>query len=444
MENDLLFFLRAFYFQLFFVILHGIYVLMTQLLTIILAAVMTWTVESKSSVSGEGTWPYDIEVAYNNTYSKGTVRGGDDAVLTLGHLEGITIERVEVYVKSNKTAGAGTFNDLANGTNICGKSGTFKEWTGQYDNDSFHAILLYSGSKTGVNELVVSLHGTENSLYIEKYVIRYTMGPPGTVTLMHGDRVYQQLAEEHSGAGVLLPSVPDTAQWTFVGWSSTLFSQTTDIPTVRNAYEMYYPHGDEVLWAVFRHVDTPEQVYVSDLESGDYLYVNRDNNNALTGVPSGGKMTALKVDMANEAQVYSIDFAGTDTAYITHRATGVPIGYSETQMATNASPWLVYHAGEETIFYTVIKGKKYVLWLNVKDLYGNSYAGLFQADVISGSPMSLCYPDPAEDPVYTCHPEYGVGWQDVQAEPNGAEYILRLGNYELRIKNRRKELKIKN
>lgn len=406
---------------------------------------MTWTVESKSSVSGEGTWPYDIEVAYNNTYSKGTVRGGDDAVLTLGHLEGITIERIEVYVKSNKTAGAGTFSVLANGTKIGGKSGTFKEWTGQYDNDSFHAILLYSGSKTGVNELVVSLHGTENSLYIEKYVIQYAMGPPNTVTLMRGDRVYTQLTEEQNGAGVLLPGLPDTAQWTFAGWTAAMIPQTTSKPLLHAAYSTYHPDGDEVLWAVWRHDDTSEQVYISELESGEYLYVNRENNNALTGLPSDGRMTAMKIDMANEAQVYSIDFVGTDTAYITHWATGTPIGYSGTEMATNASPWRVYHDGEEMVFYAVINGKTNVLWLNVQDTKTHGYyAGLIETENYTGTPMALCIPDPKEPPVYTSHPEYGVGWQDVQAAPDGTEYILRLGNYELRIRNGKKELKIEN
>ena len=418
---------------------------MTKLLTILLATVMTWTVESKSTVSGEGLWPYDIEVAYNNTYSKGTVRGGDDAVLTLRHLEGITIEQVDVYVKSNKTAGAGTFTVQTDGMTIASKSGSFKDWTGAYDNDAFHAISLFAGQQTRVNELVVSLHGTENSLYIEKYVIQYAMRSPRTVTLMCGDRVYTDLTEEQSGAGVLLPNLPDTAQWTFAGWSSTAFHQTTAVPVLRAAYSTYYPEDeDEVLWAAYRYADQPEQVYMTEPESGEYLYVNRQNNTALSGVPSDGRMTALPVDMANKAQVYTVDFVGTDTAYITHSATGAPIGCSETQMATNASPWLVYHDGEETIFYTVIKGKKYVLWLNIRDTYGTFYAGLFQADELSGAPMALCYPDPPEEPVYTCYPEFGLGWQDVQSAPTGTEYILRLGNYELRIKNGEKKLKIEN
>lgn len=415
---------------------------MTQLLATILALVMTWTVESKSTVSGDGTWPYDIEVAYSNTNSKGTVRSGDDAVLTLSHLEGITVERVDVYVKSNKTGGGGTFAVTANGATLATKSGTFKAWVGRYDNDSYHAITLFSGLKTDVNELVVSLHGTENTLYVEKYVVQYAMPSPRTVTLMKGSQPYAQLTEEQGGAGVVLPIMLDTAQWRFVGWSETDFAQTGIAPVPYKANDIYYPAGDCLLWAVYAYYDQVKEEYATELESGEYLYVNRYNNIALAGVPTDGKMNYASIDPTNKDLLYTIEFAGTDTAYITHTMTSTPIGYKSTNMAKTASPWLVYHSGEETRFYTVINNKTYVLWLGVWGEYGSIGAGLFHSENLNDSPLALCYPDEVEEPVFTCYPEYGLGWQEASAEAGGAEYILHLGNYQLWIRDGRKELKI--
>ena len=86
-----------------------------------------------------------------------------------------------------------------------------------------------------------------------------------------------------------------------------------------------------------------------------------------------------------------------------------------------------------------------MLWLTIYDTKTTGYyAGLIEAGSYTDTPMALCIPDPKEEPVYTCHPESGMGWQDVQAAPDGTEYILRLGNYELRIRNGKKELKIEN
>ena len=56
---------------------------MNTLLLSILSLVMTWTVETKSTVSFSGDAPAAIDVEYVCSYQKGTVRSGDDATLTL-------------------------------------------------------------------------------------------------------------------------------------------------------------------------------------------------------------------------------------------------------------------------------------------------------------------------------------------------------------------------
>lgn len=376
-------------------------------LLLILLSMMSFTVQTKSTVSMEGTWPYSIEVEYANTYQKGTVREGDVAALNLNELGGMSIERVEVYVRSNSTAGAGRFEVRANGYTVNVIAGTFKDWVGAYDAQNYHVITLVSGSVPNVYSLSIQLIGTTNSLYIEKYVITYGSAPAKSVTLMSGSTSAGSLREEVGGAGVLLPKVDNIGRWKFVGWTDTEFEERSEMPYLYYPYKMYYPEEDCTLWAVYLYDYTPERVYVTELEDGEYLYANRLLDIALTGIPNieTSKMDWDMIDVHNEYQYYTIEFASPDTAYITHSYTGMPIGVSGTKMATVPSPWLVYHEGDETIFYTVIGGKNYVLWLNIWDGTSESfYAGLLQANP-SSSPMGLLPACPRGAPRYSCHPE---------------------------------------
>ena len=412
-------------------------------LLLILFSVMTFTVESKSSVSAEGEWPFDYDVAYANTYNKGQVRAGDSAVLTVSHLEGITIEAVDVYVKSNKAGGAGIFTVKADGQNIATKSGSLKEWIGSYDNTESHPIALLSNRRNGVDELIVTLVGTENSLHIEKYVIQWTQASAGSVTLMRGFQTYATLTEESGGAGVVLPSMDNIANWQFVGWSETEFWTVYEEPQYRYAGTRYVPEPNDTLWAVYQYAEMPpERDFVEELYSGVYMYVNRDNHYALSGVPANGKMQYANANVYDDSQHYQIDFSeAKDTAYITHVPTGTPIGFDGTKMAAKASPWLVYHNSDQVLFYTTIKGKNYVLWLNVMAGDGSLYAGLWQVDP-QDSPMGLqdTYM-PVEVYAFTCHPETGLG----VGMPHGdsQDRVVYFGIYELHIVDGHKYLRLR-
>lgn len=412
-------------------------------LLLVLLSVMTWTVQSKSTVTGDGDVPHGIEVDYACSYQKGTVRNGDVAVLNLGNLGGITVNSIDVYVKSNKNEGAGIFTVTANGATIATKSGTLKEWTGAYDNTNYHAIRLINNDFYGINDLSISLQGTANSLYIDRYVITYVPAPAYTVTLMNGSDVYTIVTEKEGGQGVLLPDVSDFENWQFIGWSDTEFWILGILPTLYYAYNQYYPKANTTLWAVYRYLPKDEQTYVTDLQSGYYLYVNRSNNSALTGVPDkDGIMDFAPIDRNNSDLLYYIDFIHPDTAYITHAATNTPIGYSGTKLVTNPSKWLVYHAGEETTFYCKKDNKIYALFFPVYTVYADYRACLINTD-LSGSPMSLMLPQAMNEPVYTCHPEAGLGVEETQSTENGKEYILHFGNYELHIVNGHKFLQLR-
>ena len=411
----------------------------------ILLLVLTLTVESKSSVAATGDIPPFAEVSYSCSYQKGTVRQGDEAVLTLSDLGGLTINKVEVYIRSNQKAGAGMWTVTIDGQKVATKSGSFDQWFGAYDNTNLHALSLLPKAYTGVQEMVIRLQGTTNSLYIDRYVISYTPAPVHSVTLMRGDEVYQTLTETTGGAGVFLPSMDDYNGWRFIGWTETECGQTTTRPELIAPNTQCFLMDDAVLWAAYECVLPEDSIYVSELIEGEFLYTNTRVQMALAGIPDEkGWMIPQMMNRKDMNQLYSITFnTDKDTAHIVHTMTGTPIGYNDQRkLVTAASPWRVYHEGNETILYATIANKNYVLWLNVKDGEGgNLHVGLVAANP-QNSPMKLAYPASENEQVYTCHPEFGMGF-DNPLEMNKNEYIFPFGSYDLIIRNGEKELRLR-
>ena len=413
-------------------------------LTIILS-ILTLTVDSKNTVIATGDIPPSAQVTYNCTYQKGTVRQGDEAVLELSYLAGMTISQVDVYIRSNQSGGAGTWSVNIDGQTVAMKGGSFDQWFGAYDNTRYHPLSLLPKTYQGVQEMTIRLQGSVNSLYIEKYVIAYTPAPAHSVTLMRGNEVYQTLTETTGGAGVFLPSMEDYNGWRFIGWSKTEFRQTSTRPALIAPNTQCYLLTNVTLWAAYEYILPEDSIYVSELTDGEYLYVNTQSQMALSGVPDkSGQMIPEFMDRTALNQLYNFTFnAAKDTAYITHAATGAPIGYDyQCKLVTAASPWRVYHDGNETILYATIANKNYILWLNITDGGGgNSHAGLLPADPQS-SMLKLVFPATENEQVYTCHPESGMGFERIQ-ETQKNEYVLPFGCYDLIIRNGEKELRMR-
>ena len=411
----------------------------------ILLSVLTLTVESKNAVIATGDIPPLAEASYTCSYQKGTVRQGDEAVLTLSNLGGLTITKVELYIRSNQKAGAGTWTVTIDGQKAATKSGTFEQWFGAYDNTNLHALSLLPKIYSGVQEMTIRLQGTANSIYIDRYLIDYTPAPAHTVTLMRGNQVYQTLTETTGGAGVFLPPMDDYNGWRFIGWTETECRQTTTRPELIAPNTQCFLPEDITLWAAYEYIQPEDSTYVSDLTDGDYLYVNTQSQMALSGVPDEkGQMVPDILDRQTMNQLYSMTFnAAQDTAYIVHTMTGTPIGYDAQQkLVSAASPWRVYHKENETILYATIANKNYVLWLNVQDGGGeNMHVGLVAANP-QNSPMKLAYPALEDEQIFTCHPEFGMGF-DNPLEMNKNEYIFPFGSYDLLIRNGEKELRMR-
>ena len=410
-------------------------------LATIFALTMIWTVESKSSVSPDGELPGGISAEYSCSYQKGTVRAGDEAVFSLSGLSGITIEKVDVYMRSNKTAGAGTITLTMNQRLVLKVTGTFRDWTGAYDNTDYHPLTLFEGQHTNVSEMAITVEGTANSLYIEKYVISYQPAQAYTVTLMAGNQELSRLTEASGGAGVLLPAADDYDQWQFVGWSQTEFWLSHTMPEHMKAGTTYFPHGNITLWAIWERRNEQDASYQTDLHSGEYIYANRNAQIAMSGYPSDQRMTPAPIDPDDANQVYYIDFRDNGTAVIQHVLSGVYVGYSGKELARNQKEWLVYHEGDQTLFYIELSGMKYVLWLDVWDSHTQSgYTGLQPTSNLD-SPMGLLLPNTGDDePAYTCHPES----EDNSLIPASTnETVVPFGLYEIHVRNGEKYVRLR-
>lgn len=414
---------------------------MTHWLLVILS-VMTWTVESKNTVTlvDGGTVPHDIEVSYANTYNKGQVRAGDVATLTLGNMGGITVERVSLAMRANAKSGSGTITVTADEQSLAQKTVT---WQSVSDD-----VELFKGQKHGVETMTVRVTGTENSVYVDAFTIEWSPRASQHVILMRGSTPVDTLTEEHGMDGVLLPTLQNEAHWRFTGWSKKEFWTVYDEPAYHPANSRYYPEND-TLWAVYQweEVNTGERIYETEVTSGVYMYVDRETQMALTGVPVEGTMERATANIYDANQHYELAFADDNTVNITHVPTGTPIGYHGKQMAAKATPWNVYHQGDQTLFYTTIDSKTYVLWLNIMEGGGNeTHAGLLLANP-GNSPMGLLGTMmPTEIYAFTCHPEAMVGIEDVPDEGmsgSGNERTVQVGIYELHIRNGKKYIKLK-
>jgi len=269
-----------------------------------------------------------------------------------------------------------------------------------------------------------------------------------TVMLMNGNYEYAQLTESVSGTGVVLPALPDTADWHFVGWSESEFWSLSERPLgIVSEGTTVYPESDMTLWATYLYYPIAMDEPVIELLSGEYIYMNGETGHAIAGVPQNGKMSYAVADPTDMNQRYAIEFnAACDSATIKHVATGTYIGYNNSaQLASKASKWLVFHDYAFTGFYAIIKNKTYILFTDIPDGYGNISAGLFQTDNVSSTFTLLLCAREKPDVVYTCHPECEVGIHQVNDEmrsPNQTETtLMHFGGYKLVLKNGHKELR---
>ena len=413
-------------------------------LSVLLSVMMTFTVETKSTVSMQGTYPAGIHADYACTYQKGTVRAGDTATLRLSGLERIELEQVLIYLRSNKTAGAGHLTMLADNSLFYEKNGTYKDWFGQYNNSTFQS-MGWTGTKRLQNgTLQIQLIGTTNSLYIEKYEIRYTEAPAEAYSVtLHTDNETQVLTEDAPGSGVVLPACERRGDWHFLGWTTTdLVDPTTTKPTYFLPAETFYPHYDQELWPVWTDVEPPTGLPCVVPESDYYVLSIQDH--LLTGIVENGYMALIPYsNNYYDDQIYYLDFSSTDsTVTIRNYVYNKYIGYNgQYSLLTNTpsvwhyrlmsdSTWLIY-AKQEGDYY-------WLLFYNPDSMYARIHR-----HTLGDNPNSIWtlyrVPDPAAQPRYWSHP-WHTAVEAVPVPP--IDYAIPIGPYRLHIHNGHKSLQL--
>ena len=414
------------------------------ILLFLLSAMMTLTVQTKSSVSIEGTAPSGMEARYACTYQKGDVRAGDTATLSLSGLEGLRIEKVDVYLKSNKTGGAGLITMTADGHQLYRKEGSYKDWFGAYNNTDYQAIGWEGGQVLTDGTLDVTIVGTANSLHIEKYEILYAK--PATqaysVTLVT-DGLNEVLTETEPGSGIVLPDRADKDGWFFAGWTSSELTEATDEqPEIWPAGERYYPKKDVTLWAVWTDVEPPTGERQAAPEDGYYVLELYDY--LLTGDVNNGLMALEEREPVDASDLYYLDFNTADTtctirnyvsnAYVGYNATAKDLRQAESvwhYRVLRDSTWL-FIAKEEsnTVWILFQKYEEEAAWLSDYTLNDdpNSAWRLYRV------------PDPDQTPRWWCHP----ATQAIPQVYDGTqERILQFGIYEIHVKDGRKYMRLR-
>lgn len=426
-----------------------------KLLLILLSAMMTWTVKTKSSVElAEGSIvPYDIGVSYYNTYQASQVRANDTATLRLSGMENLRLESIQIYIHSNKTGGAGIITMTAEGEQIYRKSGTYQEWFGGYDNTNYKPIG-WTGTKQLVDgTLVIEVAGTANSLYIEKYAITYSQ-PAATaynVTLMTEGEV-QVLTESAPESGVVLPNRPEQNGLYFAGWALEEVDKTSNQPFMLSPGALYQPKKDITFWAVWSNVQEPTWEKHPTPESG--YYTMDLFGLTLTGTVSNGVIPMVdNSEMVYANDLYYIDFNTTDATctirnYAAEENTGY-IGFNSngTSLMAAESAWQ-YRILPDSTWYFIAKEVGTKTWMLFQRDWYFSEASLKDftgaSEATSGGWELYKLPDPDESRYWTSHPS--VDAVEVTSEwVNGSkgEWIIPFGIYDLIIKDGKKYLRLK-
>ena len=141
-----------------------------------------YTVSSTIAVTTSGVAPNGSTATFKNTYTnnKEQMTKGNSQTYTLSGFNGCVIKSVTLTMKSNSSAGAGTFSLKAGTTTLASISSatTFNKW---YDNTSYgssyrpvHVTLTNDSYEIGANEnVVIELAGTTNSIYCQAVEITY-------------------------------------------------------------------------------------------------------------------------------------------------------------------------------------------------------------------------------------------------------------------------------
>ncbi|MGN0235480.1 MAG: hypothetical protein ACI4BD_04085 [Paludibacteraceae bacterium] len=433
-----------------------------------MAAVASFVIESKTSVSASGELPAGATATYECTYKKGQLTAGNSATLRLSGWQSTEISRVTLWMKSNQASGAGNLRMTIDGTEVWTiPTQPFSDWAGAYSTEYVPIAHTFSpAAEVQRGEVSVCVSATENSLYIERYEVEWqqTAARPYTVVLIEdGYHVYAQLSEQSVGSGVVLPALADADDWHFSGWSETAIADASKVPALVQAGTTYYPVCDTKLYAVYTDYLSQEvpTVQQTDFQSGDYaiafsladMGLVGPVDEAIGGIPAQSVSLLPREDGLYERQytisenmVYHIDFYGDSTARITHVQTQTPVGYSGNQLARRDELWHYQLAADSSVCFYVPLDTARVRALRVyfddNDLYLVWKGGLVTCmrNQLHHHSLLFTVDTAAFHARWTSFP-YGQGIEQSEQEDDTiSTHDIQIGNYRLRIRHGKKYL----
>lgn len=438
----------------------------------ILLALVTFTVESKSSVSVVGTLPAASRYSYESTYQKGTMTAGNSITLTLDGWEQQQIESISLSMHSNKTTGAGNLSLTADGRTVWSiAEGSFAspQWHGAYTDEWVDIAHSFEQSYAQGRQLKLHIYCSYNSLYINTITIRYHQEPPRpyTVSLRDAEGHSAPLTESATGAGIILPNSPDLEdEWHFVGWSPTPIEGALNTPVYLLPGTPYRPSYDVVLYALYTNNTTPS-IYWAQTEpvTGPYLFttpilsiihhgdvlsgrleVDEAEIFTLSERAPGDNLWQISTKPAYADQVYYAHFPldtllslqnAQSLRYITWQSGKLAAGSTEFFWSSQLHP-----DGTRTLYHEDGNGHWDVMIFAVDNVTGNLYITLYRRDTppaYSGNMMALFPVDlDAEPTMWTTYPHGHVDVPVIQLTDDlhggiVGENIIPLGNYLLYI-----------
>lgn len=145
------------------------------------ADVATYKVTSTSEVTPSGKIPEGASATYSSTYGTAyQLTKGNSMTLTLKGYEGYVITGITLSMKSNASAGAGTFSAKA-GTTTLAEISTATKFNAWFDNNAYttsykdiHVTMANAAYTIQTGEdVVIVIAATTNSLYCSSFTITY-------------------------------------------------------------------------------------------------------------------------------------------------------------------------------------------------------------------------------------------------------------------------------
>lgn len=406
-----------------------------------LCTIVTFTIETKSSVSVSGITPEHSSAEYACTYKKGQLTAGNTATLSLTGWQGLEIHSITLWMRSNKTSGAGTLQMTADGhtcwdiTDATFDNGGWRQARQNHDDTGGFCTEYVPVSHTFTpsihlldGEICIAVTASQSSLYIEKYEIEYTHAPKRAYTVTFSSTVGDTptaITEEATAAGIILPSIKwAQGDWQFAGWSEREIADQTSIPTLFANGSRYYPSFDCTLYAVFTNASGMQTRPTSALQLQDKSYViclqvpammlhgaieqKRIATSAAQIAQSPEGSWLLQSSYTDE-HIYQLSMVTDSTGYIYHSASMQPIGYQDGNLSSTSALWTFRkHNDGFIILCNEAEQKSFLTAKMVQTTIDNNETidqiCLILYPEVKSSFLFFEVPDGVDEPIYSCHP----------------------------------------